>query len=401
MKVKPIRFKEENLYRHVDFAPPPKGEEEVSAIKREPHRTPAKSNGTLRTRTGHLNGSMGGEFDDDDDGNLFDGVELAGSNADDSMSEEPAPKALETAQPSNAPSVLSSSGASYVKNGGPPQRPPNQRMQTAPNGRGQNGVQQSHPPQNQQSNASGRPPANLQNSRGPPTPAQGNRRPPPTVDIHAVPKPPNAPLQAQANQPLRPTPPQQQQQVKPGGPATTTPARPPVGFVTSRAAELLQNSESAASSLTNLPAFNPHAESPVPKAQRTPGVDYTRSIPIKRGEISAPPLAAPNLGPAANTSNNGGGSAFTRPGPGARGNTNFVNPAQDMNRRIGMPGAGAGAGGGMNQGPNRSAYKPPMKRPPLSDVSNQRGESDEPDPKRQKVEPGSGPENGGPGVVES
>lgn len=66
---------------------------------------------------------------------------------------------------------------------------------------------------------------------------------------------------------------------------------------------------------------------------------------------------------------NGGG--VTTP---VRGTTtaNFVNPAADMNRRIGAPGAPGGfIGGGMQ---NRSAYRPPtsvgVKRPALADVSN-------------------------------
>ena len=46
---------------------------------------------------------------------------------------------------------------------------------------------------------------------------------------------------------------------------------------------------------------------------------------------------------------------------------------------------------------NRGHYKPPMKRPPLQDVSNQGangGGPGEPEAKRQKVE-ATGAENGG------
>jgi hypothetical protein len=62
-----------------------------------------------------------------------------------------------------------------------------------------------------------------------------------------------------------------------------------------------------------------------------------------------------------------------------------------MNRRIGMP---AGGGAAMSPTSNRNAYKPPMKRPPLQDVSNARGGvgfTGEPEAKRQRVEGPSGP----------
>ncbi|KAF1955596.1 hypothetical protein CC80DRAFT_536142 [Byssothecium circinans] len=429
MKVKPIRFNEENLHRHADFAPPPKKEEETAIVKSEPLRTPAKANGILRTRTEHLNGPLAGEFDDEFDRDLFDGVELAESNSEESTLDQAAPKALEAVRQPGTSNGTASNRESPVRNAGPPQRPQNPRMQTAPAARGQNGMQQSHPPQHQQDTAASRPPMKPQNSKAPQTPVQqqptprldpNKQRPnlPPTVDVHTMPKPQNAP-QPPPNQPLRTTPPeaqQQQQHSRPGAPTTTTPGanpRPAVGFITSRAAPLMQNSDTT-SSLNNLPAFNPHVDSPLPKAQRTPGVDHTRSIPIKRGEVGAPappPPAPPNLVPA----NNNGSGAFSRPGPagGPRGNTNFVNPQQDMNRRIGMPGGGSGAGAGgmgMSPGMNRgTAYKVPMKRGPLQDVSNQNPREErgagEPEAKKQRVDgagagagAGVGVENAGPGT---
>lgn len=411
MKVKPVKFQENNLYRHPDFAPQPK--EEDALIKMEPHRTPVKPNQALRTRTEHLSREISGEFDDEYDGNFFDGVEITEHHTDEftfetvSAAEEVAPKALEASKPANAPNGAGSSRPAAVADGGPP-RQSNPRMQTTPAMRSQDGTrQQPHPQQPPQNQGPGRPPMQPPNSRGPQTPIQQQsstrpdmtrpRMPQPTVDIHAAPKPQNAPQQPshlQQNQPSRTPPlPQPHNQVQQPKPGTTTPTaipppnhRPPVGFVTSRAAELVQNSDSA-TSFTHLPAFNPHADSPVPKEQRTPGVDHTRSIPIKRQEVGALPPPAPQLG------------GFNRPGGGAgRGNMNFVNPQQDMNRRIGMPGAN-----GMSPGLNRGAYKPPMKRPPLQDVSNQAGnlkQEGEPEAKRQRVDaPGS--ENAGAGVVGS
>ena len=158
--------------------------------------------------------------------------------------------------------------------------------------------------------------------------------------------------------------------------------KPPVGFVTGRAAELVQNANSTLP--PNIPAFNPHADSPVPKGQRTPGIDHTKSAKVTRQEVGI------GAGAAQRAPNAGG---FGRP-------TNFVNPQQDANRRIGMPGAA--------QSPmaNRSAYKPPgmvtgMKRMPLTDVSN-KGDGavgDGHDVKRMKIS--GGMENHGPNAAGS
>jgi DNA repair and recombination protein RAD52 len=69
--------------------------------------------------------------------------------------------------------------------------------------------------------------------------------------------------------------------------------------------------------------------------------------------------------------------------------SNFVNPAVDPARRIGMPG-----GGGPS---NRGAYKPPsaVKRPALTDVSNLPQVDGGADMKKQRVEsPAPAVENG-------
>lgn len=396
MKVKPVKFDENNLHRHSAFAHQVK--EETVAVKTEPQRTPFKPNPILRTRTDHLGDSIAGEFDDEYDGNLFDGVEITEHHGDEytiqTVSAEESKKAIE------APKMDGASNGTGVSRQTTSVKPVNARPQTGPVPRGQDGAHHPPPQQYQHNQGPGKPPIVPPNSRGPQTPVQKSHTwpdpnrpgiPPPTADIHAAAKPLN-PAQ-QSNQLPQQLPPQAQtHEPKPGTLTAMAPSnppanhRPPVGFVTSRAAELVQNSDSA-TSLNHLPAFNPHAESPLPKDQRTPGLDHTRSVPVKRrSEAGAPPPPA-----AANTA----GSGFSRPGPGSRNNSNFVNPQQDTNRRIGMPGANA-----MSPSMNRGAYKPPMKRPPLQDVSNQgsNGQAGEPEAKRQKVE-GSGPENVGPGVV--
>jgi hypothetical protein len=78
-----------------------------------------------------------------------------------------------------------------------------------------------------------------------------------------------------------------------------------------------------------------------------------------------------------------------------------VNPQQNSNRKIGMP--------GMSPLSNRGGYKPPnavagVKRPPLQDVSNQTGAgivnggAEVHDGKRQRVE-ATGTENAAAGAV--
>ncbi|KAB2108354.1 hypothetical protein AG0111_0g3477 [Alternaria gaisen] len=412
MKVKPIKFQEDSLYRHVDFKPPPQPEEQA-VVKQEPQQTPSRPNQILRTRTDHLNNeSFGADFDDDADENLFDGVDVTEGHGDEfsfsetlSASETTASRAAGPAKPNGVPSVRTSP----VRNTGPP-RQPNGRPPQA--GRGNPGMQQQQPNQ-----APGRPP--MQNGRHPETPIQQQARPvqnggrmaPPAMENGAASRPlgqqppPNQQL-APNNQPLRPTPPQAHQppiQTRPGPQPseTTTPAsnapppnhRPPVGFVTSRAAELLQASD--ATSLSNLPSFNPNVDSPIPKEKRTPGIDHARSIPIKRDAVGAPPAPQPPPQRPGVTST----GSFNRP--------NIVNPQMDANRRIGMPGAPNYA---MSPSANRGAYKPPTmnstgpggvkrERPALQDVSNVGANGaagvEGPDAKKQRVDAPPGAENTG------
>lgn len=408
MKVKPVKFQEDSLYRHVDFAPQPPQPEPQAIVKQEAQNTPARPDQMLRTRTDHLNNeSFGADFDDETDENLFDGVDVTEGHGDEfplpgpfSASETAASRTIQPTKPNG----VSSGRTSPVRNTGPP-RQPNGRPAQA--GRGHAVTQQQHP----SNQGSGRPSPQIQNGRHPQTPVQQQTRPaqnsanmpPPAAESGAAPRPVGQQNQhVPTNQPPRPMPPQAQQppnQQRPGqqGQMATTPVvdpsapnqRPPVGFVTSRAAELLQSSE--ASTLSNLPQFNPNAESPIPKEKRTPGVDHARSVPIKREAVGAPPAPQP---------------ASQRPGVTSTGSfnrPNIVNPHLDANRRIGMPGAHA-----MSPSANRGAYKPPTfangngsngtkrERAALQDVSNVavngNATAEGPDTKKQKVD-ASGLEN--------
>jgi hypothetical protein len=222
--------------------------------------------------------------------------------------------------------------------------------------------------------------------------------PPPTNDIHKAPVPQQQNGQQPQQQPLRPTPPQAQQANQPrpapqgpgdagpqnNGPTPNVPAQ--VGFASARAAEQIQTASSAIP--LNAVAFNPHAESPVPKEKRTPGLDHTRSVPVKRKDDGNAPIPQPQgLGRPAN----GSAAGFNRP-------SNFVNPQQDTNRRIGMPGGGANYT--MSPSANRGAYKPlsinnpaanalKRERGALQDVTNAGSNgvaAEGGDAKRQKVE---------------
>ncbi|KAJ4351022.1 DNA repair protein rad52 [Ascochyta clinopodiicola] len=403
MKVKPIKFQEGNLYRHPDFAQPLPQDEQV-LVKSEPLRIPSRPNQILRTRTDHLSHSTtadSADFDDEFDGNLFDGVEVSEDQGDatfDSASSDTiVPRAADASRQTNGTNGTNSGRNTPGPQNGPPQ--PHAQRQSAPAGRGQG-----PPPQQFQPNQGpGRPQPNGPNQRGPqtpqqPRPDQARRMPPPTADTNKAPAQQQPNGQQPQQQPLRPTPPQapQANQPRPGPQAagnTAPPAnahnpnvRPPVGFVTSRAAEQIQNAESGAA--LNFLAFNPHAESPVPKEKRTPGLDHTRSVPVKRKDDGSAPMPQPQgvARPA-----NGSGAGFNRP-------STFVNPQQDATRRIGMPGAPNYA---MSPSANRGAYKPPTfangaapnvlkrDRVALQDVSNASANgatAEEGDAKRQKVE---------------
>ncbi|KAL5120173.1 DNA repair protein rad52 [Pleosporales sp. CAS-2024a] len=416
MKVKPIKFEEGNLHRHADFAPPPK--EDQMIVKQETQQTPMRPNQVLRTRTEHLSESFGAEFDDEFDGNLFDGVEMATEGHGDEFSFDSgstttgsasASKAIEVVKATNGANGSRSARTSPVRQTGPPRQPPPRVPPT--NGiNGQGGPQQTRPNQGQ-----GRPPPPGPVQRQPQTPVQqqnytrpeqnGGRMPAPNGGAKVPPRPSiQQSHQALQNQPPRHTPPDAQSAPARPGPtaqpqgintasANLAPpnGRPPIGFVTSRAAELLQNTDATAPIL-NLPIFDPNVESPVPKDKRTPGFDHKRSAPVKREQVGAPPAPLP-AGP-------------SRPG-------SFVNPQQDMSRRIGMPGGGPNYA--MSPSANRGAYKPPTfangaagvkrERPALQDVSNQgtngatiaAGEG--PDVKRPRVEATgavTGAENDGP-----
>lgn len=144
------------------------------------------------------------------------------------------------------------------------------------------------------------------------------------------------------------------------------PASQSVGFYSARAADQLRDHPNAGP----LPGtqFDPHAESP--SIRKTAGVDHTKSVPISKPMLTS-----------------------TSPAP--NNSRNYINPAADLQRRVGAPG---GIGSPLSRGLSTSSYRPltrpniepknvpnpaamnragsvpPQnlngKRPPLSDVTN-------------------------------
>ena len=422
IKVAPSRWDAENLHRHPDFAPIKRESiADVAEAHQQQQQTRGGSGGQRQEslQSGASFGSM--EFEDDFGGNPFDEADF--SNVDEMPEiETPARQA--------------------PQHGDAPQRQGVPRMQSMPQ-------MQMRPP-NVPSPAPVNNPQPPQMPQGPPRPPNGavqlqqtRPQPPPVANIpqrgiNASPLPPQSNANGGGNRSnsssaasttstshhpnQQQQQPQQQPQQVPHNPAQSNatngeldpnglpiPRQPPPGipegFVTGRNADLL-NQPSAANRLPNPAAiaFNPHADSP--SIRRTHGVNPGKSAPIMRsalqitstsnaanapGQTAVPQAAlqAPAAHPAAGAGN--GLNGATTPV-----RTNFVNPAADMNRRIGMPPTAAGV-------QNRNAYKPPganlnpnqgLKRPPLSDVSNLQAQMDgSDDVKRVKVgEQAAGPE---------
>ncbi|TLD22572.1 recombination protein Rad52 [Venturia nashicola] len=384
VKVEPSRWDVDKLHRHHDYAPMPK----------EPAK-PAQSEAVARatsqpgrTMSEHSRASLGTtDMEDEYGGNLFDEVDFSHpdevfldateTEITDAKMTEPIPeipKAPERQALSRAPSI-------------PALRTPNTGQSTGSNQAQMRQQQQRMGPMiSGQANYRSIPPINGRMQV--PHPNSENQQPQ---------KPAEVPLPPSRATTSTPETPQQSNQQRPqpnvfnaphnnGGPPAH---EPPVGFITARAADKVQDGLPTVITPA-LQAFNPHAESP--SIRKTTGIDHRRSAPINRQVITA---GAPNV--AAQSGAGNPGMMPNRP-------TNFVNPQADVSRRIGMPMGG--------QGPlaNRGAYKPPGPagikrglpegtgtaggRPPLADMSNmqrnqaQQDSGDGLDAKRQKVDGG-------------
>ncbi|PPJ58775.1 hypothetical protein CBER1_08229 [Cercospora berteroae] len=380
IKVAPSKWDAQNLHRHPDYAP----------IKKEPVTqsvsTSERAGGPQRNTSMQSVASVGsGEFDDDfGEAAEFDETDFS----------HPDEVRLDDSEVSNGPQAHLQRAANGPQNvqrqaisrtHSMPQTRPSNIQPPAP----VNGMQAPQKPQSVQ-----RPPQNAAqpaNRMLPPQTPGNQQRPQPqqngnTYLQHGADGARSNPSSGNAvGSPLAQPQPRLQNGLN-GQPqpeeSDTIPAGAALGFVSGRKLE------------SNV-AFNPHAESP--SIRRTQGVNPGVSKPVRREQLAGgqPTATVPSQQP-------GSGAGVSRPaaaGPAVNATsaaprpnaTNYINPAADMGRKIGMP----QGGGGFR---NSTGYKPPSaaKRPAMTDVTNTYGGDGAnevaPEPKKAKVEPGN-PEN--------
>lgn len=334
IKVQPSKWDAENLHRHQDYAPPKTEQNNTTETKQvlPPPAKPDEKPASLPN--GHAAASnFSAEFEDDFGGNLFDGVELGGGNTEEvSLAPEIRPETPAVPQPRPVQPQPLQRSASTGKpptpqmNSAPYQEPPQPPLRSMPPPK--HNQQQSNPQSHNQPRPVQQPP---QPQKSTPPDQQALNAP------NVLPTPQSLP--PQANRPPVPV------------------HEPPMGFYTSRAADMLANGS------TNLEAkllFNPNSESP--SIRKTTGFNHAASGPVKRADLSK--------GNAPSAGNGAPAGRAGSVGPGGNGQpANFINPADSLTRRIGAPG-----GGYSPAAIKTSAYKPPTmmagaKRPYAASVA--------------------------------
>lgn len=380
VKIAPTRWDADNLHRHPDYAPIKR---EAIADAETPQQGKDKGSAAQRQTSAQSLTSFGSmEFEDDFGGNPFDDTDITHPDEvrlDETLSavETSAKKAITV--PANAGQQQQRQGVPRVQsmpqirppnvpappavqNPQPPQRPPGPLR--PPNNPAQ--VQPNRPPPPQATNYQQRP------GQSAAMPAHSNTDTPPSDAVNTTDSTFNN-MQQQHRQPNG-APSNATNGEKPEGQGLPAPRMPPPGFpegfVTGRSAELLNRPPEARPPNAVL-AFNPNADSP--SIRRTQGVNPGKSAPVSRQALtgaavaSQPPAALPSVAAVSNGPPPQAIQSNGLNGTAAPIRTNYVNPSADTNRRIGMPPSAAA-----NAMQNRSNYKPPtpMKRPPLTDVSN-------------------------------
>lgn len=390
LKVAPSRWDEQNLHRHPDFAPIKREAIADAGTKETQHGHGTggnNTNGTVAKRTTNLqsNGSTGSTgFDEDFGGNIFEDTDFTHPDevhlSDSMIIDSPAQRAMNRQQQnlSRTTSMPHLRNASNNHPQTPQAGPPQQAPRNLP----------------RQPNTAGVVSAN----RMPPPHALGNQQQPPPlhgdgathvrghldgVGSKAPSLQRDAP-DAQRNPPSKADPPnvsgnRTDEAWNPPVPQEPPPGVPE-GFVTGRAAEMLERPPESRPPNAAI-AFNPHFESP--GIRRTHGVNPGKSAPVTSACVGRPlQIAHPGTIGDGDTSPAAHGAPQHNPnglnGPAVHVRNNFVNPSADQHRRIGMPPAGGQQ--------NRGAYKPPtaVKRPALADVSNMQQMDGAPDAKRAK-----------------
>ncbi|SMY29275.1 unnamed protein product [Zymoseptoria tritici ST99CH_1A5] len=399
VKVQPSKWDAGDLHRHRDFAPIKK---EMATDEPIPQNKTSAVQRNASVQSNNSVGSFGsGEFEDDFGGNFFDDTDFSHPDEvrldDTTVAEGGQDEGAENHQrqgmarthsmpqmrPVNIQAPTPMQGMQAPQRPQAVPRPPTNAAQGAPPSRmgppQTPGAQQRHNQQHQQQ--TNRPPQQSHDaprsnpSSGGTTSGSPNKKAPQRAthgpNGQAAPARPNA----TEDNAMPPQPP-------PGA---------PVGFVTGRRADVF-NQPTEARPLDASLAFNPHAESP--SIRRTQGVNPGKSAPISRDLLSAakgaqsPAMSANQQPSAPGGFSNASGNGFN--GAPRPTNSNFVNPAADMNRKIGMPNSGPG-GFPSN---NRGAYKPHAgaKRSVMADVTNtyQPQTDGASDAKKPRVEAGAG-----------
>ncbi|KAI1806759.1 recombination protein Rad52 [Daldinia bambusicola] len=354
MKVGPVKFDEDNLHRHSDFA---KKEPDIVKVE-QPKNTADKS----VEMTAHVSNLLDEDFGDFDIADFVvteeghpDEVALPGSHA---MSSNEKSQTL--------PTTGNSGDRSTPNTTGNPSRP----MQPPPKPAAQPPRQPQTPNQPQQ-----RPGATFQ---GRPNPQQQHPRPAPHINNQAQ--------QAAAANRIS-TPP----------PNNAAPAE--VSFFSARSIKKLPEDappDPAIITAQGVKPFDPRLDSP--SIRKTPGIDHSSSKPVSRTGQHVPPIKrdqeqqqrGPAGAPTGGGFTSGGASGPGRPGVGSVGN-----PALNHARQIGAPGSSGSPLG------NRGAYRPltvkrpaptgpePGNRAPLTEMTSngpvQGGGGGGVDPKRQKT----------------
>ncbi|KAJ5725789.1 uncharacterized protein N7483_007146 [Penicillium malachiteum] len=315
IKVKPApgKWDVDELHRHRDYAPVKKEAPPPKPITEDDDLPPRRPAEPTKSSNPEINANFegDGEFGSDvfDEADFV--VSAAGGNPDE-ISIEPEPRRQQPPTPMNRPI------------------PHEDRLQ----GGNQAAARQSLPP-NLHPN-----PGAVPDSRRPmPGPGQVNNMPNTRPGA-----PPQARPPADTNMQNTTAPPYVKWEDAPG--FNNDHNQPPagsqsVGFFSARAADSLRDNPNAVP--TPGSQFDPHAESP--SIRKTAGVDHTKSVPISRPMLSAP-------SPAPNNSRD------------------YVNPATDLQRRVGAPGTpGGGVGSPLSRGPSTSSYRP-LTRPNIGNAPN-------------------------------
>ncbi|KAL8822017.1 MAG: hypothetical protein Q9223_000008 [Gallowayella weberi] len=308
IKVAPSRWDPDNLHRHPDYLPlkkEPAVHQDDGTLQVKSEKPTEYGTSRLSNPQEYLASEIEDEFATDD----FDEVDF-------SVSHE-----LDPADEPLAQTTRADRGGSTIRNGyaegiGPPQDFNNASGQRHPNGNGSSNAGQQH-------------------YQRPPIAQDQALRSNNIFENQPKPLPHNISATMQAQQQAAG---QHGSPPRHGPPLTGTPpfatsstisSDPPMGFFTARAAESIQR---ASGPMPQAPSFNPHLESP--SIRKTAGVDHSKTKPVTRDLVGAPPPVA---------------------GPGR---PNFLHPQADKARRVGMPPAGAAS-----PLSNRTSYKPPqMKR---------------------------------------